>query len=74
VIKLGAEEAPLDLVVVPFEPLTPGSGGSVVEKKEKLSVAIKERLSKDELETLRHRLAGKLVAVTVVFLSWKGFS
>jgi len=62
------------LTVAPFEPLTPGNGQNRVEKKEKLANAIKERLSKNDLEGLRQELAGRLVAVTVVFLLWKGSS
>lgn len=38
--QIEAQEALLDLAVVPFEPLTPGIGGNVVEKKEKLANAI----------------------------------
>jgi Holliday junction resolvase RusA-like endonuclease len=63
-----------DLTIASFEPLTPGNGQNVIEKKEKLANAIKERLSKDDLENLRRQLEGKLVAITVVFLLWKGSS
>lgn len=67
-----AQEALLDLTIVPFEPLTPGNGQNKGEKKEKLANAIKQRLSEKDLEGIRHRLSGKLVAIQVVFLLWKG--
>jgi Holliday junction resolvase RusA-like endonuclease len=67
-----AEKILFDLTLAPFEPLTPGSGANVVEKKERLAQAIRERISKEDLESLRHQLADRLVAVTVVFLLWKG--
>jgi len=35
--QVEVEEAFLDLIVAPFELLTPGSRGNVVEKKEKLA-------------------------------------
>jgi len=70
--QLEAQEILFDLTIAPFEPLTPGNGQNTGEKKEKLANAIKGRLSPDDLERLRHQLAGKLVAITVVFLLWKG--
>src|SRR5438094_9827257 len=70
--QLEAQEILLDLTIAPFEPLTPGNGQNIGEKKEKLANAIKERLSKDDLERLRDQLAGRLVAITVVLLLWKG--
>ena len=70
--QLEAQEILFDLTIAPFEPLTPGNGQNTGEKKEKLANAIKGRLSPDNLERLRHQLAGKLVAITVVFLLWKG--
>ena len=57
--QVEVQEALLDLTVAPFESLTPGSGGNVVEKKEKLANAIKERLSEEDLEHLRRQLAGR---------------
>jgi Holliday junction resolvase RusA-like endonuclease len=72
--QLESAEVLLDLTIAPFEPLTPGNGQNKGEKKEKLANAIKERLSKDDLENLRRKLEGKLVAITVVFLLWKGSS
>jgi Holliday junction resolvase RusA-like endonuclease len=72
--QLEAQETLFDLTIAPFEPLTPGNGQNTVEKKEKLANAIKERLSKEAIEEIRQRLEGKLVAVTVVFLLWKGSS
>ena len=70
--QLEAQDILLDLSVAPFEPLTPGNGQNTSEKKEKLANAIKERISPDNLERLRHQLAGRLVGITVVFLLWKG--
>jgi len=70
--QLEAQEILFDLTIAPFEPLTPGNGQNTGEKKEKLANAIKGRLSPDDLERLRHQLAGKLVAITVVFLLWEG--
>src|SRR5438477_3893932 len=70
--QLEAQEILLDLTIAPFEPLTPGNGQNTGEKKEKLANAIKERLSSDDLERLKHQLAGRLVGITVVFLLWKG--
>jgi len=70
--QLESAEALLDLTIAPFEPLTPGNGQNKGEKKEKLANAIRERLSEDDLERLKHQLAGRLVGITVVFLLWKG--
>jgi Holliday junction resolvase RusA-like endonuclease len=70
--QLQAQEILLDLTIAPFEPLTPGSGQNIGEKKAKLANAIKERISHDDLERLKHQLAGRLVGITVVFLLWKG--
>jgi Holliday junction resolvase RusA-like endonuclease len=70
--QLEAKETFLDLTIAPFEPLTPGNGQNTSEKKEKLANAIKERIPQGNLERLRQQLAGRLVAVTVVFLLWKG--
>jgi len=70
--QLQAQEILLDLTIAPFEPLTPGNGQNIGEKKEKLANAIKERIPEESLERLRRQLAGRLVGVTVVFLLWKG--
>ena len=70
--QLEARETLLDLTITPFEPITPGNGQNTGEKKEKLANAIKERISQDNLERLRQQLAWRLVAITVVFLLWKG--
>ena len=70
--QVEVERILFDLTIAPFEPLTPGNGQNTGEKKEKLANAIKERLSEDDLESLRQQLAGKLVGITVVFLLWKG--
>jgi len=39
--QLEAQEILLDLTIAPFEPLTPGNGQNIGEKKEKLANAIK---------------------------------
>src|SRR5213080_460535 len=70
--QLEAREILLDLSICPFEPITPGNGQNTGEKKEKLANAIKERIPQEDLERLRRELAGRLVAITVVFLLWKG--
>jgi Holliday junction resolvase RusA-like endonuclease len=70
--QLQAQEILLDLTIAPFEPLTPGNGQNIGEKKEKLANAIKERIPEESLERLRRQLAGRLVGVTVVFLLWQG--
>jgi len=70
--QLQAQEILLDLTIAPFEPLTPGNGQNIGEKKEKLANAIKERIPEESLERLRRELVGRLVGVTVVFLLWKG--
>src|SRR5438093_13138256 len=70
--QLEAQDILLDLTVAPFEPLTPGNGQNTSEKKEKLANSINERISPDNIERLRHQLAGRLVGITVVFLLWKG--
>ena len=70
--QLQTQEILLDLTIAPFEPLTPGNGQNIGEKKEKLANAIKERIPEESLERLRRQLAGRLVGVTVVFLLWKG--
>jgi len=70
--RLEEKETFLDLTLTPFEPLTPGNGQNIGEKKEKLANAIKERIPEESLERLRRQLAGRLVGVTVVFLLWKG--
>jgi Holliday junction resolvase RusA-like endonuclease len=72
--QLEAQEVLLDLTIAPFEPLTPGNGQNIGEKKEKLANAIKERIPQENLERLRRQLAGRLVGITVVFLLWKGSS
>src|SRR3989442_548190 len=70
--QLEAQNILLALTIARFEPLTPGNGQNIGEKKEKLANAIKERLSNDDLERIKHKLAGLLVGITVVFLLWKG--
>ncbi len=62
----------MDLSVVPFEPITVGSGQGTAEKQGRLSKAIQERISTNELERLRKGREGRLVTVTVIFYLWKG--
>ena len=70
--QLEAQETLLDLTITPFEPITPGNGQNIGEKKDKLANAIKERISPEDLARLRHQLTGRLVGITVVFFLWKG--
>jgi Holliday junction resolvase RusA-like endonuclease len=73
------EEAPkdqgktiLDINVVPFEPLTTGSGQNIAEKEDRLKKAIMERIKPDELAELAKNRADRLVTLTVLFFLWKG--
>ncbi len=67
----GRAELPLTLDVVPFEPLTPGSGERTVERKKKLQRMILESKPNEILANLRDRLRGRLVKITLVFCLWK---
>jgi Holliday junction resolvase RusA-like endonuclease len=62
----------LDLTITPFVPITPGRGQNIGEKQERLANAVKERTSPNALILLKRELAGKLVAITVVFFLWVG--
>jgi Holliday junction resolvase RusA-like endonuclease len=75
----GEEESPqsqgktiLDINVVPFEPVTTGSGQNIGEKEGRLKKAIMERLKPDELAELAKNRADRLVTLTVLFFLWKG--
>src|SRR6266571_3737203 len=62
----------LDINVVPFEPVTTGSGQSIAEKEGRLKKAIMERVKPDELAELAKNRADRLVTLTVLFFLWKG--
>ena len=75
----GEEESPqsqgktiLDINVVPFEPVTTGSGQNISDKEGRLKKAIMERLKPDELAELSKNRADRLVTLTVLFFLWKG--
>ncbi len=74
-----AEESPqkggktiLDINVVPFEPVTAGSGQGIAEKEGRLRKAIQDRVKPDELADLAKNRADRLVTLTVLFFLWKG--
>ncbi len=74
-----AEEGPakggktiLDINVVPFEPVTAGSGQGIAEKEGRLKKAILDRVKPDELADLTKNRADRLVTLTVLFFLWKG--
>ncbi len=62
----------LDINVVPFEPVTTGSGQNIPEKEGRLKKAIMERIKPDELAELAKNRADRLVTLTVLFFLWKG--
>ena len=64
----------LDLSIVPFEPITTGSGQGVAEKQGRLGKAIMERISPNDLAQLTKERGNRLVTVTVLFYLWKGSS
>ncbi len=64
----------LDISIVPFEPITPGSGQSIAEKQSRLAKAIQERIPAENLTRLRDEAANRLVTLTVLFYLWKGSS
>lgn len=61
----------LDIGVVPFEPVTTGSG-NVAEKEGRLKKAILERVKPEELAELAKDRRDRLVTLTVLFFLWKG--
>ncbi len=62
----------LDIAVVPFEPVTTGSGQGIAEKEGRLKKAILDRVKPDELAGLAEKRADRLVTLTVLFFLWKG--
>ncbi len=62
----------LDLTLVPFEPITAGSGQNTDEKEARLRNAILGEISPQELGKIKKQLAGKLVSLSVLFFLWKG--
>src|SRR6266852_6123343 len=62
----------LDIAVVPFEPVTTGSGQKIAEKEEKLKKAILEKVKPDELKQLAENRKERLVTLTVLFFLRKG--
>jgi hypothetical protein len=57
--QLEAQEVLLDLTIAPFEPLTPGNGQNIGEKKEKLANAIRENLKGRISKVSGGHLAGR---------------
>ncbi len=62
----------LDIAVVPFEPVTTGSGQGIAEKQARLRKAIMDRVKPDELAGLAEKRPDRLVTLTVLFFLWKG--
>ena len=62
----------LDITIIPFEPVTTGSGKDKPEKEGKLRKAILEATTGQNLEQLKSRMKGRLVSITVGFFLWKG--
>jgi len=62
----------LDIAVVPFEPLTTGSGQKIAEKEDRLKKAILELVKPEELKELAENRKERLVTLTVLFFLWKG--
>ncbi len=62
----------LDINVVPFEPVTTGSGQNIAEKEGRLKKAILDRIKPEELAELAKNRADRLVTLTVLFFLWKG--
>jgi Holliday junction resolvase RusA-like endonuclease len=62
----------LDIAVVPFEPVTTGSGQKIAEKEERLKKAILEKVKPEELKELAENRKERLVTLTVLFFLWKG--
>ncbi len=64
----------LDISIVPFEPITTGSGQGIPEKQSRLAKAIQERIPAENLMRLRTEAADRLVTLTVLFYLWEGSS
>ena len=65
-------ETILDITVVPFEPITPGSGHGVADKQSRLAKAISDKIQPGKLAELRKEKASRVVTLTVLFYLWKG--
>jgi Holliday junction resolvase RusA-like endonuclease len=65
-------ETILDITVVPFEPITPGSGHAVADKQSRLAKAISDKIQAGKLAELRKERANRVVTLTVLFYLWKG--
>jgi len=65
-------ETILDITVVPFEPITPGSGHGVADKQSRLAEAISDKIQPGKLAELRKERANRVVTLTVLFYLWKG--
>ncbi len=64
----------LDISIVPFEPISTGSGQGIAEKQSKLAKAIQERIPAENLTRLKKEAVDRLVTLTVLFYLWKGSS
>lgn len=64
----------LDINVVPFEPITMGSGHVVAEKQSRLAKAILGRIQPEDVAQLREERANRVVTLTVLFYLWRGSS
>src|SRR5712692_6898616 len=62
----------LDIAIIPFEPVTTGSGKDKPEKEAKLRKAILEAATGQDIEQLKSKMKGRLVSITVGFFLWKG--
>lgn len=67
-------ETILDITVVPFEPVTPGSGQGIADKQGRLAKAISEKVRPEKLATLRKERGNRVVTLTVLFYLWNGAS
>lgn len=65
-------ETILDITVVPFEPITPGSGQGIPDKQGRLAKAITDKVQPEKLAMLRKERANRVVTLTVLFYLWKG--
>ena len=65
-------ETILDITVVPFEPITPGSGHGVADRQSRLAKAISDKIQPGKLAELRKENASRVVTLTVLFYLWKG--
>jgi len=47
-------------------------GGVLLRRRRSLPTLLERESQEEDLESLRHELAGRLVGITVVFLFWMG--